>query len=87
MAGLRWLGADPPEGVPKPPLEALLEYYGSRVGKERDVTNCPLHEDRTPSLSYDTARNLWNCFSCGRGGDSLTLIEKMEGVDFAGARE
>lgn len=71
----------------KPDLNELLEHYGSRT-KSRNtyMTNCPLHEDRTPSMSVRIDEALWNCHSCGEKGDSYTLIQKREEVDFVGAR-
>jgi len=37
-------------------------------GRQRGVTRCPFHKDRTPSLSVDLARGLFNCFGCGAQG-------------------
>ncbi len=72
----------------KPDLEALLEHYGSRTkpGRNTYMTSCPLHEDRTPSLSVRIDYALWNCHSCGESGDSYTLIQKKEDTDFTGSR-
>ncbi|WP_254397092.1 CHC2 zinc finger domain-containing protein [Streptomyces sp. AC558_RSS880] len=50
------------------------------------MTTCPLHEDNTPSMSFNTDKGLWKCHSCGKGGDSFTLIMEKEGTDFVGAR-
>ncbi|MFI1799879.1 CHC2 zinc finger domain-containing protein [Streptomyces sp. NPDC020379] len=66
----------------------MLEHYDTGTDPHRamGMTNCPFHEDNTPSLSYNTSRQVWKCHSCGRGGDSFTLIMEKEGTDFAGAR-
>jgi len=41
----------------------------SRLRGGRGVVACCFHRDRTPSLSVDVERGLFNCFSCGaRGG-------------------
>ncbi|MDT7603550.1 MAG: primase [Acidobacteriota bacterium] len=39
----------------------------------------------TPSLSVDTARGLFHCFSRGEGGDAFEFYELMHGVSFAQA--
>ncbi|MFI0985001.1 CHC2 zinc finger domain-containing protein [Streptomyces exfoliatus] len=72
----------------KPELEAVLDHYEVAHGAHRasGMASCPFHDDRTPSFSWNTDRQLWKCHSCGRGGDSLTLIMEKEGIDFAGAR-
>ncbi|WP_083673211.1 CHC2 zinc finger domain-containing protein [Micromonospora sp. CB01531] len=51
------------------------------------MVRCPLQdEDRTPSMSIDTDRELWNCHSCGKGGDSYALLMEKEGINYVGAR-
>lgn len=72
----------------KPALEAVLDHYGVDINSHRamGMTRCPLHEDTTPSFSYNTDRQLWKCHSCGEGGDAYTLIMKKESTDFVGAR-
>ncbi|WP_460082445.1 CHC2 zinc finger domain-containing protein [Streptomyces variabilis] len=72
----------------RPTLEAVFEHYGVSFGSGRatGMARCPLHEDNTPSLSFNTDMGLWKCHSCGEGGDSYTLIMKKENLDFGGAR-
>ncbi|MEU7148504.1 CHC2 zinc finger domain-containing protein [Streptomyces sp. NPDC045456] len=50
------------------------------------MTRCPLHEDNTPSLSYNTDRQVWKCHSCGAGGDSYSMIMEKENTTFVRAR-
>ncbi|MEU7905907.1 CHC2 zinc finger domain-containing protein [Actinoplanes sp. NPDC049118] len=50
------------------------------------MTHCPLHDDRTPSLSLQLEREVWHCHSCGKGGDAYQLIMEKEGIGFARAR-
>ncbi|WP_405056942.1 CHC2 zinc finger domain-containing protein [Kribbella sp. NBC_01505] len=73
----------------RPDLADLLEHYDVPVnrGRSSQMVKCPLHEDRTASCSINTERGLWNCHSCGSGGDSYALIMKKEGLTFAGARD
>ncbi|MEU5427592.1 CHC2 zinc finger domain-containing protein [Streptomyces olivoreticuli] len=72
----------------KPTLEAVLEHYEVEFNPLRSMgmAPCPLHEDNTPSMSFNTDRGLWKCHSCGKGGDSYTLIMEKEGTNFVGAR-
>ncbi|QDP44243.1 DNA primase [Streptomyces phage Celia] len=72
----------------KPLLTAVFDHYGVEYDANRTtgMTHCPLHEDRTPSMSFNTDKGLWRCHSCGEGGDSYSLLMTKEGTDFRGAR-
>ena len=72
---------------PDIPILDLLELLGCRVkkaGKEWKAT-CPLHDDRTPSMSIDRAKNLWYCFVCAEGGDSIQLWMRAKNLSFQDA--
>ncbi|MEV5330884.1 CHC2 zinc finger domain-containing protein [Streptomyces werraensis] len=62
----------------KPTLEAVMHHFDVDFNDQRNtgMAKCPLHDDNTPSFSYRLDEGLWNCHSCGNGGDSFTLIEK-----------
>ncbi|GGK13392.1 hypothetical protein GCM10010124_02420 [Pilimelia terevasa] len=72
----------------RPDLEATLDHYQVRriSGRPTTMASCPLHPDRTPSMSIDLNKGLWRCHSCGKAGDSYSLIMEVEGVDFPRAR-
>lgn len=88
----RRLYADTPSGdgdsVTKPLLDEVMQHYGIdfRSSSNTGMAACPLHEDRTPSMSYRLDEGLWRCHSCDEGGDSYTLIMLKENTDFRGAR-
>lgn len=45
----------------------------------------PFSNEKTPSFYVSPDRDMYYCFSTNQGGDIFTFVEKMEGVDFAGA--
>jgi len=45
----------------------------------------PFTNEKTPSFFVSPDRQLFHCFSSGRGGDMFTFIQEVEGVDFRGA--
>ena len=65
----------------------IVELFASfNVSLEKKGKNfmglCPWHADKSPSLSVDREKGLYNCFGCGEAGDAFDLVEKMKGVDF-----
>lgn len=47
---------------------------------------CPFHNDRhVGNFFVNPKKNIYRCFACNAGGDSIEFIERMEGVDYHGA--
>ena len=43
---------------------------------------CPFHEEKTPSFTVTSARQMFYCFGCGVGGDVFTFLMRKEGLEF-----
>ena len=65
-------------------LKALVEAKGIELKKNGKgwFGLCPFHADNNPSLSINTAKNLWQCFGCGAAGDVIRFVEMFDQVDF-----
>jgi DNA primase len=48
---------------------------------------CPFHTEKTGSFAVTPGKNLFHCFSCNRGGDSITFIMEKENLSFSAAVE
>lgn len=44
--------------------------------------NCPFHNEKTPSFVVNPNKNIFKCFGCGKGGDSVTFIMEHEKFSF-----
>ena len=69
------------------PVSRVFESLGfelRRRGREL-VTRCPFHDDHHPSLRLNPDLGVWYCDPCGIGGDGIALVERLKGLDFAGA--
>lgn len=42
---------------------------------------CPFHNEKTPSFSICSKRQLFKCFGCGECGDSIALVSKLKGLN------
>jgi DNA primase len=53
--------------------------------RERGLSKCVFHDDRTPSLSVTPSgkfgADLFNCFGCGASGDVVSFLARLAGVD------
>ncbi|MCC7522894.1 DNA primase [Candidatus Uhrbacteria bacterium] len=48
---------------------------------------CPFHQERTPSFYVNRPRQSWHCFGCDQGGDLISFVMRMEGMEFVEAIE
>ena len=48
---------------------------------------CPFHGEKTPSFSVSVDKNLFHCFGCGVGGNTLSFVMQYEHCDFLEAVE
>lgn len=60
-----------------PILKVADELGIAHKGKS---AKCFMHDDKKPSLGFNTSKNTWKCFVCDKGGDQVTLV--MEKLDF-----
>ena len=61
-------------------LTDLLLQYGIQVDK-KGFSRCPFHNEKTASFKV-YSNNTFHCFGCGAHGDVITLVMKLEGLDF-----
>ncbi len=43
---------------------------------------CPFHEDVKESLNISESKQIYKCFACGEGGDSIQFLQKLLGINF-----
>jgi len=46
---------------------------------------CPFHNEKTPSFSVLSDRQMYHCFGCGAGGNVISFIMQIENYDFIDA--
>lgn len=52
------------------------EMYGLKI-RRNNMTSCPFHNDRTPSMEVD---NRFHCFGCGADGDVIDFVSRLYGI-------
>lgn len=43
---------------------------------------CPFHQEKTPSFAVNPNKNIYKCFGCGKGGDSVNFVMEHEKMTF-----
>lgn len=72
------------EFVAANPIAAVFREQGITVPDSGQVmVKCPFHADKTPSLSVDLDKGLWNCFAGCGSGSVIDLIAKFRSTTAA----
>ena len=66
-------------------LRAVIENESNDRFNRNNKICCPIHKEKTPSLSLDAKRNKWRCFGCGCGGDAIDFIREVRGLNYVEA--
>jgi DNA primase len=43
---------------------------------------CPFHNEKTPSFIVSPTKNLYKCFGCGEGGNSVSFLMKSQNMSY-----
>ncbi|HCA81175.1 MAG TPA: DNA primase [Bacteroidetes bacterium] len=46
---------------------------------------CPFHQEKTPSFTVSSEKQVYHCFGCGRGGNVFTFVMEFEKISFTEA--
>ena len=46
------------------------------------IAKCPFHNEKKPSFSINPSRNIYKCFGCGKGGDSVSFVMEHEKLTY-----
>ena len=60
----------------------IAEYLPLKKAGRNFKTNCPFHNEKTPSFIISPERQIWHCFGCGKGGDVYTFLMEYENMEF-----
>lgn len=66
----------------------IIEPYVQLKKSGRNLFGlCPFHEEKTPSFSVSEGKQIFHCFSCGRGGNVFKFLMEIENLSFPEAVE
>ena len=69
----------------------VVDVVGSYVELKKAGVNykspCPFHDDKSPSFVVSPQKQIYHCFGCGAGGDSVRFVMEYEKLNYPEALE
>jgi len=63
-------------------VEIISSYVSLKRAGRNFKTNCPFHQEKTPSFVVNPDKQIFHCFGCGVGGDVFSFLMKHEQMSF-----
>ena len=63
-------------------VDVVSQYVTLKRSGRNFLGLCPFHKEKTPSFSVSPDKQIFHCFGCGVGGNSLHFISKIENLNF-----
>ena len=64
----------------------IVDVVGSYLELKKNGANykcvCPFHNDKSPSLVVSPSKQIYHCFACGAGGDSIKFVMEYEKLTY-----
>jgi DNA primase len=78
--------------IPEEAIQAVLRQHDivGTVGRYVHLSKsgkymkglCPFHSEKTPSFTVTPEKQIFHCYGCGKGGNSIHFIMEVEGYTF-----
>ncbi|HAM50880.1 MAG TPA: DNA primase [Nitrospiraceae bacterium] len=63
-------------------VDVISDYIELRRSGRNYKGLCPFHSEKTPSFMVSPEKQLFHCFGCGIGGNSVNFVMKYENLSF-----
>lgn len=67
--------------------EIVSQYLELKRAGANYMAHCPFHNENSASFVVNPQKNIFKCFGCGEGGDSISFIMKIENLNYPQAVE
>ncbi len=62
--------------------EVIGDFVSLRKRGANYLGLCPFHDDKNPSLSVSTTKQIFKCFSCGKAGTAVSFLMEHEHISY-----
>ncbi len=67
----------------------ILDVVGAYVKLKKRGANylglCPFHNEKSPSFTVSTTKEIYKCFGCGKSGNSIGFLMELEKYSYVEA--
>ena len=68
-------------------VKIISEYVRLRKRGKNYLGLCPFHQEKDPSFTVSSEKQLWHCFGCNEGGNIFAFLMGIENIGFVEAVE
>jgi len=68
-------------------VDVIGNYLELKKAGANFKANCPFHGEKTPSFVVSPSKQIYHCFGCGAGGDSIKFMMEIEKLSYPEAIE
>ena len=63
-------------------VDVISQYVHLKRSGRNFFGLCPFHNEKSPSFSVSPDKQIFHCFGCGVGGNVITFVSRIEGLNF-----
>lgn len=63
-------------------VDVISQYMHLKRSGRNFFGLCPFHNEKSPSFSVSPDKQIFHCFGCNVGGNVITFVSKIEGLNF-----
>ena len=63
-------------------VDVISQYVHLKRSGRNYFGLCPFHNEKSPSFSVSPDKQIFHCFGCGVGGNVITFVSQIEGLNF-----
>ena len=66
-------------------IDVISQHVRLKKRGKNFVGLCPFHQEKTPSFTVSSEKQVYHCFGCAKGGNAITFVMEFEKVSFTEA--